>query len=144
MKTSAEVEAWLATIPTDESADPVWRLQAYRLARFAAARTWPIAGRLRVAPLGRTVADQLWRSTTAIPSDIAEGFSRSSAPDRLRFFEYALGSTRESVCWYAAAHLVLPSTQVTSPISELRSTRNLLLKMIASQRARLPRKPAFG
>jgi four helix bundle protein len=144
MDVSNAMEAWLATLPPEESTDPVWRLQAYRLARFAVTRAWPLASKIRQAPLGQPIAAQLWRSTAAIPSDIAEGFSRSSPADRIRFLEYALGSTREALSWFAAAQLMLPATDMSSPVAELRSTRNLLLKMISSQRARLPRKPVFG
>ena len=144
MEAPPEMETWFATLPAAESADPVWRLQAYRLARFAVHVSWPHASVLRRMPLGQCTANQLWRAVAAVPADIAEGFSRSSPADRIRFLEYALGSVREALSWYAAGQLILPAADLSLPTATLRSTRNLLLKMISSQRSRLPKKPTFG
>ena len=39
--------------------------------------------------------DQITRSALSIPSNIAEGLERETVPDKLRFLEYARGSTGE-------------------------------------------------
>lgn len=141
---TCDLEMWLAEVPAGEMADPVWRLQAYRLARFAMHTSWAHACALRRMPLGYSTANQLWRAVSAVPAGIAEGYSRSSPADRIRFLEYALGSAREALSWYAAGQLVLPAADLSLPTGTLRSTRNLLLTMISSQRSRLARRPAFG
>ncbi len=46
-------------------------------------------------------ADSLWKMTVgSIRANIAEGYSRGTGKDRARFYEYALGSARESRDWY--------------------------------------------
>jgi four helix bundle protein len=49
------------------------------------------------------IADQLRRATISISSNIAEGYSRLGKKDRGKFYEYALGSARESRDWYFKA-----------------------------------------
>lgn len=39
--------------------------------------------------------DQITRSALSIPSNIAEGLERGTAPDKIRFLEYARGSSGE-------------------------------------------------
>ena len=125
-------------------ADPLWRVEAYPLARFAVVCCWDDASVLNRAALGSTTATQLWRAMSNVPAQIAEGYSRSSIADRVRFLEYALGSVRESIAWYGAAALVIPDRDMSRSVAILISLRRLLLTMIASQRRHLPRRPTFG
>ncbi len=73
----------------------------------------------------RGLADQLYRAVCSISANIAEGYSKSTGKDRARFFEYALGSARESRDWYYKAHHVLGNEisqhriQLTTPIVRL-------------------------
>ena len=46
------------------------------------------------------LADQLYRSLGSIGANLAEGYSRGTGKDRAHFYEYALGSARESRDWY--------------------------------------------
>lgn len=135
---------WQSSSVHHESFDPLWKLEAYRLARFAVTRAWDDSTALHRATLGASTAVQLWRAMSTVPAQIAEGYSRSSLADRLRFLEYALGSVRESIAWYGAAALILPKRDMSASVAALISLRRLLLVMIASPRTRLPRKPAFG
>ncbi len=80
--------------------DPLWSLRVYRTALFAGELGQRDAEWLAKHSDRRTLADQLLRSTESISSNIAEGFSRLGRKDRRRFYEYALGSARESRDWY--------------------------------------------
>jgi len=42
------------------------------------------------------------RAVASISANISEGYSRGANADRLRFYTYALGSTRESLAWVDA------------------------------------------
>ncbi|MFQ5594528.1 MAG: four helix bundle protein, partial [Anaerolineae bacterium] len=46
------------------------------------------------------LSDQLYRALVSISSNIAEGYSRGTGKGRAQFYEYALGSARESRDWY--------------------------------------------
>jgi four helix bundle protein len=58
---------------------------------------------------GRTIklSDQLSRALGSISANIAEGYSRGTGKDRARFYEYALGSARESRDWYYKGRHIL-------------------------------------
>jgi four helix bundle protein len=93
-------ETWEKAIPPVIKADPLWSLRVYRSALYASH-----VGRRDAAWLARQprligLADQLLRATTSISANIAEGYSRLGKKDRGRFYEYALGSARESRDWY--------------------------------------------
>ena len=57
------------------------------------------------------LSDQLYRALGSISANLAEGYSRGTGKDRERFYEYSLGSARESrtgttragVCWERAS-----------------------------------------
>jgi four helix bundle protein len=48
------------------------------------------------------VAHQFVRAIASIAANISEGYSRGANADRIRFYTYALGSTRESLAWIDA------------------------------------------
>ncbi|MGZ8414238.1 MAG: four helix bundle protein [Gemmatirosa sp.] len=133
-------------LPTFENwaADPrnatlermVWRLPAYRLAAYALHVGWDDACRLSGLPLTAPVASQLYRALGSIGANIAEGYSRSSGRDRVRFYEYALGSARECVVWYRAASPTLGAATVTFRQDVLHRLICMLLIVIPRERAR--------
>jgi four helix bundle protein len=84
----------------------------------------------------RTLAlsDQLYRALGSIGANLAEGYSRGSGKDRARFYQYALGSARESRDWYFKGRYVLDQLVVEHRIKLLTSIVRLLLAMIPQQR----------
>ena len=125
---------WEQSVPTDITADVLWKVEAYRLALFASDLSWSDATKL--AQDRRTVAlsDQLYRAVGSIGANLAEGYSRSSGKDRARFYEYALGSAREARDWYYKGRHVLTDIVVTHRIRLLTQIVRLLLTMIPDQR----------
>jgi four helix bundle protein len=84
----------------------------------------------------RPIGPQLYRAIGSIGANIAEGYSRSSGADWVRLFGYALGSTRESVVWYHAAHRVLSQAIYDSRIELHSQIRRILLAVIPVERTR--------
>jgi four helix bundle protein len=114
--------------------DPLWTVESYRMSHAALGHAWAdvrVIGRFRVL---EPATGQLYRAIASIAANIAEGYSRGSGRDRARFYEYALGSARESIVWYHAARPVLPRELVEERIDRLTRIRRLLLTMIPDQR----------
>lgn len=127
-------DEWEQSVPDYLRGDPLWRLQAYRLALFCVDIGWVDVGKLGDDPRMKSLADQLYRSLGSIGANLAEGYSKSSGRDRARFYEYALGSAREARTWYFAARHVLGETVTTHRSGQLTSIIRLLLTMLSDQR----------
>jgi four helix bundle protein len=127
---------WEKSARNDGPFDPLWRMTAYRLAVFAAECGWEDVRSLGRNYLTRPIAAQLYRAVGSIAANIAEGYSRSSGRDRVRFFEYGLGSAREARVWYRLARPVLGSTAYRRRVNTLSEICALLLAAIPAERHR--------
>lgn len=125
---------WETSIPAALRADPLWRRQDYRLALYAADLGSHDVRRLMQARASSALADQLCRALGSISANLAEGYSRSSGPDRARFYEYALGSARESRDWYHKTRSVLGTEVSAHRIKVLTSIVRLLAHSIPFER----------
>src|ERR1035438_5027434 len=100
-------EEWVKSVPGEITGDSLWKMEAYRLALFAADLGWRDVTRLTGVRHTPDLAGQLYRALGSIEANIAEGYSRGSGRDRARFYEYALGSARESRGWFYKGRHVL-------------------------------------
>jgi four helix bundle protein len=118
------------------TSDPLWQIAAYRkaLAFVDVARSdATIIGRSRVY---EATSRQLFRAVASIPANIAEGYSRSTGLDRARFFEYALGSSRESLVWYYAGQTMLTEELLRDRAFRIVELRRLLISSVRRERDR--------
>ena len=127
-------ETPLSARPTGTQ-DPLWRMRAYALAVELRDAGWEDCAEIRRNAVTREIASQLYRALGSIAANIAEGYSRGSGKDRVRFFEYALGSVRECVEWYELARPVL-GNKADHRIGLLTQVRRILLKVIPIERQR--------
>lgn len=127
-------ETWIKTVPADITADSLWKVEAYRLALFAAEIGWHDVRKLAGDRRTLGLSDQLYRSLGSIGANIAEGYSRGTNKDRARFYEYALGSARESRDWYYKGRHILGEIVAVHRIGFLTQIVRLLLTMIPDQR----------
>ena len=130
---------WEATVPETITGDALWRVQAYRLALFAADIGWEDVTSLAQDRRIRALSDQLYRALGSTSANIAEGYSRGTGKDRARFYEYALGSARESRDWYYKGRHVLDDAVIEHRLSLQTQIIRLLLKMVPDQRQRAMR-----
>jgi len=100
-------QEWLASVPKEITDDPIWRTEVYRLGLFLGDLAWHDALKLSVKPPTRSLSDQLYRASGSVSANTCEGYSRASGKDQARFYEYALGSARETRDWYFKARHVL-------------------------------------
>ena len=126
-------EEWVAQAPAVITEDSLWRVEAYRLSLFAADVCWHDLSKLRRT---RDVMGQLNRAVGSMSANIAEGYSRGSQKDRARFYEYSLGSARESRDrdWYFKVRHVLGPQVTDHRLALITQAIRLLLTMVPDQR----------
>jgi four helix bundle protein len=125
---------WEKTVPEVIRQDVLWTVTAYRLALFLSDIAWKDVQRLAGEPCTRSLADQLYRSVGSVCANIEEGYSKISAKDRARFYEYALGSARESRGWFYRGRHVLGERVTEHRMNLVTEIIRLLLTMIPDQR----------
>lgn len=127
-------EEWLESVPTELKQDALWRMEVYRLALFAADLAWQDVSKLMQDRRTVGIADQLYRAVGSISANIAEGYSRQSGKDQARFYEYALGSTREARTWYYQSRHVLSDDVIAHRLRLHTQIARLLLTIIPAER----------
>lgn len=125
---------WESAVPAEIRGDSVWQVRAYRCARFLADLAWHDAGRLISDKRSLGVVDQLMRAVVSISANLEEGYSRGTGRDRARFYEYALGSARESRGWYYKSRHALGEAVVSHRMQLLTEIIKLRLTMVPDQR----------
>ncbi len=128
-------EMWAKTVPAEITGDSLWKMEAYRLALFAADLGWHDVTKLTADRRTLDIASQLYRALGSIEANISEGYSRGSGRDRARFYEYALGSARESRGWYYKGRHVLAGPVTAHRLRLVTQIVCLLLTMVPDQRA---------
>ncbi|MBI1881895.1 MAG: four helix bundle protein [Chloroflexi bacterium] len=126
-------EDWSNSVPETIKSDSLWKMTAYRLALFLADIGWYDVTKLMQDRRTIGLSDQLYRSLGSISANLAEGYSRGTGKDRARFYEYALGSARESRDWYFKGRHVLGQTVVEHRLQLLAEIIRLLLTMTSRQ-----------
>ena len=127
--------AWERTCSPAITSDVLWKLDAYRAALYLLHLVSEDRLALRASNLDDAVAGQLLRAAGSVSANLAEGYSRSTRNDRLRFLGYALGSARECTTWYEAARGVLTDQDLEQRHRLITRLRSILLGMIRSLRA---------
>jgi len=116
------------------SGDALSTVTAYRLAVELATATWPDAKALARDEFTQAVAPQLLRAAGSIGANVAEGYGRASSRDRARYYEYALGSARETAHWYRVVRPQFKGNDLTARLRLLRRIKQLLVAMISDER----------
>src|SRR5687768_12065045 len=94
---------WESEVPREIKEDTLWLVEAYRLGLFLSDLAWHDVGRLLKNSRTKEVANQLYRSAGNISSNVAEGYSRDTGRARSIYYQYAVGSARETRDWYFKA-----------------------------------------
>jgi four helix bundle protein len=128
-------EAWAKSVPADITGDSLWKMEAYRLALFAADLAWQDVTKLMADRRTLDIAGQLYRAVGSIEANISEGYSRGSGRDRARFYEYALGSARETRGWYYKGRHISGQVVVEHRMRLITHIIRLLLTMVPDQRS---------
>ena len=127
---SDDQREWERTRHESLKSDAIWSLDAYRAALYFRFLAKPDCALIRRLLPDEELAPQLAKSSGSISSNICEGYSRATAPDRKRFYGYSLGSTRECINWYEDARGTLPEETIDARQLLLARIRALVLGLI--------------
>ena len=122
-------------VPDVMREDPLWRFSAYRYALFLGDALQDDIYKLRDDVRTRSVVDQLLDAVLSISANIAEGYSRTTGPDRAKFFEYAHSSARESREWLFKSRKVIGREVATAYIILTTRIMKILVTTIPHVRA---------
>lgn len=125
---------WEYSVPEVIRADRIWTIEAYRLALFLADLAFKDGSNLAKRAATKEHADQLIRATARIAPNISEGYSRNTGRERARYYEFAIGSTRESRDWYYQARSILGETVAGHRMELCTQILRLSLTMVAGER----------
>jgi four helix bundle protein len=114
-------------------------MQAVQITRALLPECWEDAEKLAQNELTKNIAGQIYAAMGSILANLGEGYSRSSGKDRAKFFEYALGSVRETMMWYRTSVRLLSRETVDDRLNKLEQVRRLLLATIPRERDRVIR-----
>ena len=132
-------QEWEAEVPETIKADALWKMAVYRYSLFLCDLGWHDVTKLQQDRRTLEVSDQLYRSLGSISANIAEGYSRGTGKDRARFYEYALGSARESRNWYFVARHILGKTVTEHRLQLTTEIIRLLLTIVPHERGQMLR-----
>lgn len=127
-------EEWEQTVPDCIRSDSLWRMRVYRLGLFISDLAVEDAAKLLRIPAVRSRVDQLVRASGNISSSTAEGYSRGTGRARATFYEYSLGSARETRDWYYKCTRGLTKEVRDHRLHITTEIVKLLIAMIASER----------
>ncbi|MDF7808727.1 four helix bundle protein [Pontiellaceae bacterium B12219] len=125
---------WKESVPLVIREDALWKLKAYQLSLFLVDIAWRDVVKLFATSGMCSLSDQLYRSVGSICANIEEGYSKQSSKDRARFYEYSLGSARESRGWFYRARHVIGEDVAAHRLAISTEIIKLLLTMVPDQR----------
>ena len=124
-------EDWEKGVPEVIRVDSLWKMEAYRLSLFIGDVGWLDATKL--------MQDRRTVALGSISANLAEGYSHGTGKNRARYYEYSLGSARESRDWYYKGRHILGESITHHRLSFLTQIVRLLLTMIPQQRQHILR-----
>jgi four helix bundle protein len=136
------LQEWQKSVPEAIRGDTAWKMQAYRLGLFLSDIAMIDAKKLWRSRYTLEHADQIVRASSKISASIVEGYSRGTGKDRARFYEYALGSARETRDWYFKCRGTLGPAVTEHRLEVTTTLIKLLLTSVASER-RANRRPVI-
>jgi four helix bundle protein len=130
-------QKWLEQeAPKVFTADSLWKMKVYRYALFLGNLAWYDVTKLMGDRCTVGLSEQLYEAVGSLGANLAEGYSRSSGKDRARFYEYSLGSARESRGWYYDGRFVLGDEIANHRMQYLTQIIRLLLTITPEERTR--------
>jgi four helix bundle protein len=141
---SLKYKKWIRDIPEEITNDSLWRMKVYRYALFLSDVVWKDVQQLSKNKLLMSSCAQIFRSAGSVSANISEGYSKKSRRDRARFYEYALGSARETRGWYYKIRHNLDEDTLHSRLKLIAEIIKMLLYIIPLKRGQKIREPGIN
>jgi len=125
---------WEMQVPKVIRKDLLWKMKVYRLSLFLSDICWEDVSKLSKDTRTKSLSNQLYRSVGSIAANLEEGYSKQSSKDRARFYEYALGSARESRGWFYRGRHILGEKVFEHRASMLTEIIKMLLTIVPEER----------
>ncbi len=103
---------WEKQVPRNLRKEAIWNLKIYRSALFIGDLAFIDGQKLLTEPQFEKISPLLTTAAARISANIAEGYRQSSDNNRVRFYENALGSARETRNFYTECRHILGSAVV--------------------------------
>ncbi len=129
-------DEWVQSVSPEITGDSLWQMTVYRQALFLGELAWMDVCKLVQDQRMLKLSDQLYRASGSISANIAEGYSRASKKEQARFYEYALGSARETRDWYYKSRHVLGEQVATHRMQLTVHIIRQLLKLVPEYRGK--------
>ena len=126
---------WEATVPESIRNDTIWKCPAYRYGLWIHDLAEKDIAPLLRDPDTRETADQLVRAADSISSNFAEGYGKTTGPDRAKYYDISSGSTRECQDWYYKLRKHLTTDVVEHRLGVLSRLTRILNAIIPRERA---------
>lgn len=82
-----DLDEWVASAPAPVRASPTWKVRVYQIGTFIARLAAQDANELARLPHFARTSAQLVDAAGSIPATVAEGYSRQSRRDRIKYYE---------------------------------------------------------
>ena len=132
-----DLDEWVDRAPVAIRKAAVWKVRAFQIASYVAALAAEDARTLEGAARFARVVPQLVGAAGSIAANLTEGYSRLSRKERIKYYEYALGSANETSSWYQSAASGLAPNALEDRLTYLARISQLLLTMIRNERIAL-------
>ena len=129
-----DLDELVASAPAPVRASPTWKVRVYQIGTYIARLAAEDAHELGRLPHFARTSAQLVDAAGSIPANVAEGYSRQSRRDRIKYYEYSLGSAREATTWYTNAGAFMAGETLDHRLTLLARACQLLLRMIQNER----------
>ena len=126
---------WEATVPESIRSDTIWKAPAYRYGLWMSDLAAQDVAALLRDPDTRQSADQLIRAADSISSNFAEGYGKTTGPDRAKYYDISSGSTRECSDWYYKLRKHLAPAVLDHRLGILQRIMRILNAVIPRERA---------